>query len=202
MKFAEKTLEQFAEELASKAAVPGGGGASALVGALGVALGMMVGNLTVGKASYVGVEADMKKLLEEAETIKAKLIKLIDEDAVAFAPLVKAYSIPKDDPSREQAMEDALKTACTVPMDIMRLCARAIELCEGFAKKGNRLALSDAGVCAVFCKAALQGASLNVFINTKYMDNKRFAKTLEAEANSLLAKYCPIAEEIYKGCLS
>lgn len=197
MKYIEKTLEQFVEELSSNAATPGGGGASALVGALGVALGMMVGNLTTGKSSYASVEADIQKLLKKAGEIKTELIKLVDEDAAVFEPLAKAYSIPKDDPFRGQVMEDALKLACTVPMEIMRLSARAIDLCDSFAKKGAIGALSDAGVAAVFCKAAMQGASLNVFINTKYMDNRANARGLNMEANNLLSEYCPKADEIF-----
>ncbi|MDR2568753.1 MAG: cyclodeaminase/cyclohydrolase family protein [Oscillospiraceae bacterium] len=197
MQFIDKSCSEFVDVLSSKAAVPGGGGASALVGAIGTALGAMVGNLTVGKKKYADVEADIVELLDKAIALQAELLKLVDEDAVVFEPLSKAYSIPKDDPTREQVMEDALKLACTVPMDIMRLCARAIELHEQFADKGSVLALSDAGVGAVFCKAALQGASLNVYINTKSMTDKNYAGSLEAEADAILGKYCIMADEIY-----
>jgi len=197
MKFINKTCNEFIDVLSSKEAVPGGGGASALVGAVGVALGAMVGNLTVGKKKYADVEADIISLLDKAHALQTELLHLVDEDAVVFEPLSKAYGIPKDDPSREQVMEDALKLACTVPMDIMRLCARAIELHEEFAQKGSVLALSDAGVGAIFCKAALQGASLNVYINTSSMTDKNYAGSLEAEADAILGKYCVMADEIF-----
>jgi len=197
MKFIDKSCAEFVEVLASKAAVPGGGGASALVGAVGMALGSMVGNLTLGKKKYADVEADIVALLDKAAALQAELLHLIDEDAVVFEPLSKAYGIPKDDPTREQVMEDALKLACTVPLDIMRLSARAIELQDEFAKKGSVLALSDAGVGVIFCKSAMQGASLNVFINTGAMTDKAYAGSIEAEADALLAKYCVLADEIY-----
>jgi len=197
MKFIDKSCAEFVGALASKAAVPGGGGASALVGAVGIALGSMVGNLTLGKKKYADVEADIIALLDKAAALQAELMRLIDEDAAVFEPLSKAYGIPKDDPTREQVMEDALKLACTVPLDIMRLSARAIELQDEFAKKGSVLALSDAGVGVIFCKAALQGASLNVFINTGAMTDKGYAGSIEAEADALLAKYCVFADEIY-----
>jgi len=197
MKFVDKSCTEFVEVLASKAAVPGGGGASALVGAVGIALGSMVGNLTLGKKKYADVEADIEALLEKAAALQAELLHLIDEDAVVFEPLSKAYGIPKDDPTREQVMEDALKLACTVPLDIMRLSARAIELQDEFAKKGSVLALSDAGVGVIFCKAAMQGASLNVFINTGAMTDKGYAGSIEAEADALIARYCVLADEIY-----
>jgi len=198
MKIIEKPCTEFIGQLSSKAAVPGGGGASALVGAIGMALGSMVGNLTVGKKKYADVEADILVLLDKAEALQAELLRLVDEDAAVFEPLSKAYGIPKDDPAREQIMEDALRLACTVPLDIMRLSARAIEFHDEFAKKGSMIALSDAGVGVTFCKAALQGASLNVFINTKSMKDRGYAGSVEAEANALLAKYCAYADEIYE----
>jgi len=202
MKFIDKSCVEFVEVLASKAAVPGGGGASALVGAVGMALGSMVGNLTLGKKKYADVEADIAALLDKAAALQAELLRLIDEDAAVFEPLSKAYGIPKDDPTREQVMEDALKLACTVPLDIMRLSARAIELQDEFAKKGSVLALSDAGVGVIFCKAAMQGASLNVFINTGAMTDKGYAGSIEAEADAMLAKYCVLADEIYDSVTS
>ena len=197
MKFINESCNDFVEVLSSKAAVPGGGGASALVGAVGIALGAMVGNLTVGKKKYADVEADIIVLLDKAAALQAELLRLVDEDAVVFEPLSKAYGIPKEDPSREKVMEEALRLACTVPMDIMRLCARAIELHDEFAKKGSVLALSDAGVGAIFCKAALQGASLNVYINTQAMADKGYAGSINAEADAILGKYCVMADEIF-----
>ena len=197
MKFQDKNLVEFTTELASKAAVPGGGGASALVGAVGVSLGNMVGALTVGKRKYADVEEDIKVLMEQAEGLRVKLLDLIEADAACFAPLAKAYGIPKEDPNRDAIMEDALKTACSVPMDIVRTVCEAISLMEDFAKKGSALAVSDAGCGAVCCKAALQGASLNVFINTKSMKDRETASALEAEAQNLLDKFCPIADEIF-----
>jgi len=197
MKFQEMNLNDFTTVLAAKDAVPGGGGASALVGAIGIALGNMVGSLTVGKKKYADVEEEIKALMVRAETLRANLLDLIEADATCFAPLAKAYSIPKDDPNRDEIMEAALKEACSVPMDIMRTVCHALDLLEEFAKKGSALAISDAGCGAVCCKAALQAASLNVFINTKSMKDSSYAESLEAEAKELLEKYCLIADEIF-----
>lgn len=197
MFFAELSTKEFTDILASKAPVPGGGGASALAGAIGTALGSMVGNLTVGKKKYAAVEADVVAIMEEAESIRAKLLKLMDEDAIVFEPLAKAYGIPKEDPQRAEIMENALKLASTVPMDIMRTACRAIELHTELGNKGSALAISDVGVGVVCCKAALQGASLNVFINTKSMIDREYATELEAEADGLLKKYCAMADEVY-----
>ena len=197
MVFVKKPCYEFVEVLASKASVPGGGGASALVGAIGMALGSMVGNLTVGKKKYADVETDIITLLDKATKLQTELLCLVDEDAAVFEPLSKAYAIPKDDPNRVQVMEDALKLACTVPMDIMRVCAKTIELQGEFSKKGNAIAISDVGVGVAFCKASLMGASLNVFINTQSMVDRDYAAVIESEADALLNKYCTLADEIY-----
>ena len=197
MKFQDKNLVEFTTELASKAAVPGGGGASALVGAVGVALGNMVGALTMGKKKYADVEDDIRTLMTQAEELRVRMLNFIEADAACFAPLAKAYSLPKETPDRDEIMEEALKHACSVPMDIMRTVCEAINLMTEFAQKGSAMAISDAGCGAVCCKAALQGASLNVFINTKSMQNRAYAEALEAEANDLLEKYCQVAEEIF-----
>lgn len=198
MKFEDKKINEFTEVLASKEPVPGGGGASALVGSIGMALGNMVGSLTTGKKKYADVEEDIQVLMANGEELRKELLLMMDKDAEAFAPLAKAYGIPKDDPSREAIMENALNVACQAPMDIMRAVCRALDIIEGFAAKGSALAISDAGVGAVCCKAALQGASLNVFINTKSMKDRVKAEALEAEANELLDKYCKLADEIYE----
>ena len=202
MSFVTVSCTEFVDALASKAPVPGGGGASALVGAVGTALGSMVGNLTVGKKKYADVEADVYKIMDKAAALQKELLRLVDEDAVVFEPLSKAYGIPKEDPSREKIMEEALKAACSVPMDIMQACCKAIELHEELAAKGSALALSDVGVGVVFCKSALMGASLNVFINTKSMTDKAYASKIEAEADGLLGKYCALADKIYESVIS
>lgn len=197
MSLVQKTCVEFTDVLASKAAVPGGGGASALVAAVGTALGNMVGSLTVGKKKYADVEAEIIELMKKAEELQKELLGLVDKDAEAFEPLSKAYGIPKDDPNRAEIMEKALRDACAVPMDIMRSTCKVIELQGEFARKGSALAVSDAGVGVIFCKSALMGASLNVFINTKSMKDRDYALALEKEADELLDKYCAMADGIY-----
>ena len=198
MKLIDKTVAAFTEELASPAPVPGGGGASALAAAIGVSLGDMVGELTVGKKKYADVEEEIQSLMARAQALRIRFLELVDADAAAFAPLAKAYGIPKEDPNRAQIMEEALKTACSVPMDIMRACAEAIDIIEEFAAKGSRLAVSDAGCGAILCKAAMQAAALNVFINTKSMKDRDCAAALEEEANALLTKYTALGDSVFE----
>ncbi|MCD8230923.1 MAG: cyclodeaminase/cyclohydrolase family protein [Clostridiales bacterium] len=198
MSFRQYRLDDFTDILASKEAVPGGGGASALVAAVGIALGNMVGSLTVGKKTYADVEEDVKDLMEQAKVLRAELLAGMDADAEAFLPLSKAYGIPKDDPTRASVMEDALQKACAAPLALMQNICRAIELLEGFAAKGSKIAISDAGVGAVCCKAALQGASLNVYINTKSMQDRACAAEMERQADEMLKEYAARAEQVYE----
>ena len=191
------SCREFVSVLASDAPAPGGGGAAALVGAIGTALGNMVGSLTVGKKKYAAVEAEIIALKAKCDDLQKQLLDQVEADEVNFLPLAKAYGIPKDDPNRDKVLEEATIIACSTPMHIMELCCEAIEAIAVFAEKGSRLAVSDAGCGAVCCKAALQAASLNVFINTKSLKNREVAEEMNAKANGMLDKYCAMADEIF-----
>ncbi|MCF0132871.1 MAG: cyclodeaminase/cyclohydrolase family protein [Blautia sp.] len=206
MGFSDIPCDEFVEVLASKAPVPGGGGASALAGAIGTALGNMVGSLTVGKKKYASVEAEMHELKARCDQLQKELLVLVEKDAEVFAPLAKAYGMPieteEEKAEKARVMELVLKDACGVPMEIMERCCEAIEILKEFAEKGSVIAISDAGVGASICKAALRGASLNVFINTKSMADRAYAAQLNAKADAMLAKYPQMADEIFEGVLA
>ena len=197
-----KPVNEFIEMLASKSPVPGGGGASALVGAVGMALGSMVGNLTLGKKKYLDVQEDIIGLLETATKLQNELLELVAQDAQVFEPLAKVYGLPKDTPEqaayKAQVMEDALRQACTVPMGIMQKAAACIDVHAELAKKGTRIAISDAGVGVLFSKSAMMGAALNVYINTAGMCDKAYAEEVNAEADNLLTEYEPRADAVYQ----
>lgn len=200
--FTEHSCREFIDVLASSAPIPGGGGASALVGAIGVALGNMVGSLTVGKKRYVDVEEDIIRCKKEADEITKRLLELVAKDAEVFEPLSKAYSLPKSTPEelakKEEVMAVVLKDACEVPLEIMKTCARGLDLMKEFAEKGSQIALSDAGVGATLLKSALQGASLNIYINTKSMKDRVLAQQLNDETDSLRKTYEKKADEIFE----
>ena len=193
----EKNVDKFLADLASSAPTPGGGGAAALCGALAIALGNMVGNLTLGKKKYADVQEDIAALNEKAETLRKDFVALIDADAEAFKPLSEAYGIPKDDPMRADVMESALLKAVQPPMEIMRKCVKALEVISEYATKGSALAISDAGCAAALARAAADAAALNVRINTKSMTDHKVANHLNVEANSLVMHCNLVAEEIY-----
>lgn len=193
----EYSCEEFARHLAAKEAVPGGGAASAFAGALGIALGSMVGNFTVGKASYAYVEADIEAMLERAEVLRVRLLELAQEDADAFIPLSKAYGIPKDDPNRAKILESATKNAIIAPFGIMKQVCSAIELLEEMEQKGSRMLVSDIGCGVSLCRSALESASLNVFINTASLEDDAFAQAMDAECEHMLSEYLPRAERLF-----
>ena len=192
-----ENCRKFVEVLASDAPAPGGGGAAALVGAIGTALGNMVGSLTLGKKKYADVQDEIIALKAKCDALQTELLNQVEADEVNFLPLAKAYGIPKDDPNRDKIMEEATVIACSTPLRIMELCCEAIDCIAVFAAKGSRLAVSDAGCGAVICKAALQAASLNVFINTKTLKNRDVAEELNRRANLMLNNYGQLADEIF-----
>ncbi|MCL2815344.1 MAG: cyclodeaminase/cyclohydrolase family protein [Oscillospiraceae bacterium] len=192
----EQTLRGFVAGLSSSEPSPGGGGASALIGALGAALCLMAANLTSGKKKYEQFQADIEDIISRASESAQKLTELIGEDAKAFAPLAAAYTLPRDKAEREQILEEALKGACRVPMEILRESARIAEIAEELAQKGSKLVISDVGIAAVSSRAAAQGAAMNVYINTKMMKNRDYAGKLNAEAESVLSGAVSRCEKI------
>jgi formiminotetrahydrofolate cyclodeaminase len=192
---------EFVGVLASGEPVPGGGGASALAGAIGMALGNMVGSLTEGKAKYADVQDDIIELNRQAQILEARLLELIERDAEVFRPLSEAYGLPRgteeEKAHKASIMEACLQKCAQVPLEIMGLCAQCIELHDQYAQKGAAIAISDVGCGVIICKAALQAASLNVFINTRSMADRDHAEKLNAETNSLLATYTIQADHIF-----
>lgn len=201
IEFSTLSCQAFIEALASKEPVPGGGGASALVGAIGMALGNMVGSLTLGNRKYADVREDIIALQAQANVLQAELIALIQRDAEVFEPLSKAYGLPRETPEQQaekaRVMAQALKDCCEVPLAVMRACGKAIDLHAEFAAKGTAIAISDVGCGVVSCKAALQSASLNVWINTKSMADRPLAERYNQEAFDLLERYTAKADQIF-----
>ena len=195
--FTRNSCREFVSTLASDAPVPGGGGAAALVGAVGTALGNMVGSLTVGKKRYADVESELRELMAQCRAIEDALLDQVRADAEGFEPLARAYGIPKDDPDRERILEEATLEACRAPLAIMELCCRAVDAVEVFAEKGSRIAVSDAGCAAACLKAALQSASLNVFINTKSLKDRTQAEALNRKVGTMLETSAARADAVF-----
>lgn len=197
----QKTIETFLEELSSRQPVPGGGGASALAGALGTALGLMVGNLTVGKKKYAAVEEDVSRMMERLEELQKEMVMLIDEDARVFAPLAAAYGLPagtqEERDYKDRVMEENLLQASLVPLKIMELAAEVLEILKELEEKGSVMAVSDVGVAVQFARTALTGAVMNVYINTKSMKDRQKAEEINERAEDAMTEGIPLADRIY-----
>ena len=197
----DMTLEScrlFVEMLASSTPSPGGGGAAALVGAIGTALGHMASNLTVGKKKYAAVQEQILALNTRFMLLEKELMDQVEADEKAFLPLAAAYRLPKDAPGYDRFMDEATLEACQVPLKIMELCCEALDCIALVAEKGSRLAVSDAGSGAVCCKAAMQAASLTVFINTKTLKNRSAAAAIDEKVWKMLTEYGTLADRIYR----
>ena len=197
-KFVKYSLEEFVDALASKAAGPGGGGASALAASLGIALGNMVGEFTVGKKKYADAEEELRACMVRAKDLSRKFLNCIERDAAAFEPLSKAYAIPKDDKNRDIIMENCLRDAAKVPMEILHLVCEAIKLEERFAVLGSVMIQSDAAVGASILRSSLLGAAVNVKINTKSMKDREYADSVNKEVDALVEEYLPLADSIFE----
>jgi len=195
MAMLDKSCKEFTEVLASSAPVPGGGGAAAFGGSVGMALCNMVGSLTVGKKKYADVEPEVKELLEKGYKVIAELQTLVDKDAEVFEPLSKAYGIPKDDPTRAEKLEACAKEACSVPLEIMRKAYEGIKITNRMAQIGSLLVISDAGCGVVFLKAALESGMLNVTINLGIIQDQEYVNKAREEMNNLLTDGRKLADE-------
>ena len=203
MKISEKTCVEFVNLLASKSAVPGGGGAAALVGAIGMALGSMVCNLTIGKKKYAEYEDSVKEILVKAGEIEEKLLSMIDEDANNFLPLSKAYGLPtsteEEKKIKEETMENALKVACEAPINIVRMCFDAIKLHKDLVDKGSRLAISDVGVGI---QLGVTVGAYEKLVETVGVDStlnvfNRQLEKVRNEVNHLVEEGVKICDEVY-----
>jgi len=197
----DQPIQQFLDELAGKASTPGGGSAAAIMGAMGAALGSMVGNFTVGKKGYEEVDEEMRGILEQTEQLRGKLTDMVAADVEVFNKVMAAYGMPKDDDEqkaeRSQAIQAALKEATDVPLDCAKAAAEVLRLCKPLAEKGNKNVISDAGVAVLAAEAALRSAALNVYINIGGIKDEDFRNSREKALNEALAGTRELTEEVY-----
>lgn len=194
----EKSARELTLLIGSKAPAPGGGGACALAGALAASLGAMVGVYTLGKKSYQKVEGEIQDLLEEAEKLRSRFLDLMDEDAENFLPLSRAYGIPKDDPTRDQVLEECLRQALQAPLEIFSLTCETIVLLKAMGEKGSKIMVSDAATGAALARGALKGAAVNIKVNTRLLKDRAYAEKVEAKIDQDLEKYSKMAEEVFE----
>lgn len=184
-----KDLRDFANAVSSDSPAPGGGSVAALAGALGAALAAMVANLTIGKKNYDAFWEEMKTVAIHAQQFKDELLRAVDRDTEAFNQVMAALALPKKSADqmaqREQAVEQATKNACLVPLEVMKNALEVLKLARIVAESGNANAVSDAGVAALTALAAVQGAALNVKINLPGVKDREFVGQMLAEVQRI-----------------
>ena len=201
MDYTDKTCKEFVECVGAKTPIPGGGSVAALVGALGASLSTMVAAHTIGKKKFIAVEVEMQKNIDEIYKLQNDLLKLVQKDIDNFEPLSQLYKrrakTPEEKAQLEEEKQKALYDACVVPMEIIKKCGRAIELAQEFATKGNKVIIADSGSSAVLCKAAMQAASFNIYINTNMMKDKDLAKKINGECTARIVYYGALADAVF-----
>jgi glutamate formiminotransferase/formiminotetrahydrofolate cyclodeaminase len=170
------SLDGWIDELAGGGPTPGGGSAAALAGTLAAALVAMVARLTEGRKAYAAVEGQAREILAEAEQLRRELRRLVDEDARAYEGVSRAYKIPKGDPARAQAIDDALLAAARPPADVVKRARRVLALAQTIEQIGNQNAVSDARVAGMLARTAIDGATENVNANLAGMSDVARAK--------------------------
>ncbi|HBC91644.1 MAG TPA: formimidoyltetrahydrofolate cyclodeaminase [Pelotomaculum sp.] len=175
----DRSFRKVLAAAASDAPTPGGGSVSALVGALGISMTAMVGNLTYGKSQYAAVATEVKDITGRAYLIMARLEKLMEDDIAAFEKFMAAYRLPKgtaeEKNKREEAIQKALRGATQTPLEIAGTLLEALAITARLSGIGNKMAISDAGVAAYVCEAAVHAVLLNVDINLPMVSDASFA---------------------------
>ncbi len=192
----KETCAEFSRLLGARVQMPGGGAASALVGALSAALCSMAANFTIGNKRYIDAEPEMKSIVERSEKLRVRLLELADEDAKAFPELAAAWKLPKDYPDRKAICERAALNACKAPLEMVKCCCEAIDMLEIVMEKGNIMLISDVGCGVSLCEAAMTSAAMNIYINTGRLKDNPEASALESEIDTLLAEYLTKADDI------
>lgn len=201
MELKQLTVTDFAALLGSDAPAPGGGSAAALMGSLGAALTAMVCALTLGKKKYAEHQELAQDTLAQAKQLQVRFLELMDEDTRAFGEMSAAFALPKtteeEKAARSAAVQRALAVCTETPFAMMELAAQALELAAQALGKTNTSALSDLGVSALSLRSAIQGAWLNVLINTGSMKDAALAEQYRSRGRALLERALSLADRIY-----
>ncbi|MBR0161702.1 MAG: cyclodeaminase/cyclohydrolase family protein [Oscillospiraceae bacterium] len=193
---------RFTEELMSKAPVPGGGGAAALIGSLAAALGAMAANLTLGKKKYLSYEKTHLFVIAEMNVLRLRFLELIDEDAAAFEPLSRVYSLGKDSPNYEERLRAATLDACRAPFEMMQRCCDVVLLLEELYDKCSVLLLSDVGCAALAARCAMEAAAMNVFVNTRLLPKDPESEDFSRAASEMLRDFLPRSQAVSDAVMS
>ena len=180
-------IKDYIDVLSSKSSMPGGGTVSAINGAMGISLILMVVNLSYGKKGFIEYRDDLKYIIDEGEKLKQSFLDLIDEDVLAYNKMIEVYNMKKDSEEdkklRSEKMQEALKVCVVPPMNVLSLCIKSLELANLACGKTTKSAESDIkiGIDNLIC--AVKGAINNININIQYMKNQTEIEKVEKQLN-------------------
>jgi formiminotetrahydrofolate cyclodeaminase len=197
--YAEQPLRHFLDTLCSKSPEPGGGSASALTGSIAAALAGMLASLTVDKKGYEDVWDEMRESYERAKALKEDMLDLLQKDTEAFDDASKAFRMPKSSEqekrARAEAIEEGLIKASEVPLSIMKKSLDISRLAARVLAKGNKMAITDGAIAALFAEAAAIGAMINVRINFSWMKNREYVEKTQATLEEILEEVSATREK-------
>jgi len=195
-----RKLGEYLEAIAAPTPTPGGGSVAALCGALSAALSRMVANLAIGKEGYESVQAELRELDQRAKALQSRLLVLAEEDAKAYDSVIAAMRLPKKTDSeraaRVRAMQHAYEKATPVPLDTMQACSDARDIALVAAQRGNRNAITDAGVAALVAEAGLRGAGLNARINLAALKDNALRSEIEKRLDAILREADRVGHDV------
>lgn len=201
-KLVDMSLTAFTDETSSESPAPGGGSISAYCGAMGVALGTMVANLSSHKRGWDDRWEEFSIWAEKGRDYQQKLMYLVDEDTNAFNKIMDAVRMPKgneeEKKTRHQAMQDATKYAIQIPFDVMKTCFKSMEVMNAMAEIGNSNSITDAGVGALCARTGVIGAFMNVKINCGDCEDTSFVGSILNEGNEIQDKTIALEAKIVK----
>ena len=196
--FAEMALADLIDAFSSTDAVPGGGSAAALTGAVGVSLLLMVAGLPKTKTGTPEETADLAEASSRLHPLRDALVDLVDRDSVAYKQVLTAFRLPRvsdaDKAARTEAIDKATRAAIDAPLDVMRLCQQALRGAVIVASNGGRKTTSDVGVAIELLIAALRGARLNVDINLAGLNDEPYTARIREEVDELVVDGAEDAE--------
>lgn len=199
-KLVDMNLSAFAHETASESMAPGGGSISAYAGAIGVALGTMVANLSAHKRGWDDRWEEFSAWAEKGQAYMDKMLYLVDEDTASFNGIMAAFQLPKGNDeemvARKSAIQDATRYAIEVPFEAMKTCYESMEVMKAMVEIGNPNSVTDAGVGALCARAGVLGAFMNVKINCGDFEDKVFVENIIARGNDIQAKTIALEAEI------
>lgn len=197
-KMKESSLNDFIIDLSSNSFSPGGGSACALVGAISNSLAIMAANLTKDKKKFQDKKQYLETLIQQSNQLNERLLDAMDKDKTAFEPLAKAYKLSKDDPNKEEKIQQGLLSAYKAPFELLIIMKEVVELIRQYSNNCSKLVLSDVATAAGLVIGTIYGIKINILVNTAAIKDDKLRLSLEQQTNQLAQSCINEAEIIYK----